>query len=113
MYADGSAKSLANLLHAVGPVVGDSNKYDQVLNSFVDLARGTVDVAIYVTAVDDYLATVSGESLKTIEFALKTSRNRLAEIVIERHSGLHQACRLSFNGRWSGCLSGQEYRNAE
>jgi uncharacterized protein DUF3800 len=89
MYADGSAKSLANLLHAICPVVGDSERYNDVLDSFVKLARGTADAGIYSTAVDNYLATIQIERFDPIEFALKTPRFKLEQMVSERHRGLH------------------------
>lgn len=39
MYADGSAFSLANLLHACGPVMGDAAAFDYMLQTFVGAAR--------------------------------------------------------------------------
>lgn len=39
MYADGSAKALANALHMVGPVLGDADAYERLLQAFVDTMR--------------------------------------------------------------------------
>jgi hypothetical protein len=89
MYADGSAEFLANSLYRIGPIIGDSDKFEQVLDAFVGLVRGGVGIDTYVTTVDNYLATVEGEARGPIEFALKTSQRGLAKMAIERRSKFH------------------------
>ena len=90
MLADGSAKTLANVVHLFGHQAGDKDKFDAALMSFVDLLRtGTVGVDRYVSAAEAYLATVVPGSRETFEFALLPSKSRLVELFEERARGEH------------------------
>lgn len=59
MYADGSAVGLANLMHAVGPVLGDKSAYENVLKTFVRAfrSRPTATVDDIYHSIDEYRVT--------------------------------------------------------
>jgi hypothetical protein len=61
MYADGSAVSLANLMHAVGPVLGDRVAYENVLKTFVRAfrSRPTATVDDIYRSIDEYRVTAT------------------------------------------------------
>lgn len=68
MYADGSAKALANALHLVGPVLGDADAYERMLQAFVDTMRRRQksDVDALFSAIGAYLVTADPEWRETI-----------------------------------------------
>jgi Protein of unknown function (DUF3800) len=61
MYADGSAVGLANLMHAVGPVLGDKAAYENVLKTFVRAfrSRPTATLDDIYRSVDEYRVTTA------------------------------------------------------
>lgn len=84
MYEDGAAVGLANLLHSVGPVLGDKLAYERMLAAFVKALRwsrrATVDELF--TAIDEYCDTASAEWRDTLSL-FQASRGQ-AEWLIER-----------------------------
>jgi hypothetical protein len=63
MLADGSAHMLANMIYFCGPIVGDPDKFEEVLHSFVKLVRrvGDVQVEDFYSSVDDYIRTLEDD----------------------------------------------------
>lgn len=90
MHADESARALAHMVALVGPVIGDSHKFTNVLEAFVRvvLQRDFVGPEAYVSAAEEYLATVAsdGSNLRT---ALLPTPDWLGTVLAERNSGLH------------------------
>lgn len=91
MHADESARALAHLVALVGPIVGDSRKFEKVLQTFISLVlrNDTTDTTAYVSAAENYLATVDKSQRSTIRMALLPTPNWLSELITERNSGLH------------------------
>ena len=91
MHADESARTLAHMVAIIGPVLGDSRKFDKVLDTFVAfvLQRGSIDPDDYLSATEEYLATVEGDS-STLRMALLPSRDWFIELVAERNKGIHR-----------------------
>jgi hypothetical protein len=90
MHADESARTLAHMVSIIGPVIGDSRKFNKVLDTFVAfvLQRKSIDPGDYLTAAEEYLATVQGDS-SALRMALLPSRDWFIELVAERNNGLH------------------------
>jgi hypothetical protein len=90
MHADGSARALAHMVSIVGSVVGDGQKFDKALDAFVALVmqRGPIDSGSYLSATEEYLATVEGDS-SLLRAALLPSRDWFIDLVAERNNGLH------------------------
>jgi hypothetical protein len=69
MYEDGAAVALANLMNAVGPVLGDKSAYDTMLTTFVKAVRGNSQATVddLFTTIDNYCQTAAPEWRKTID----------------------------------------------
>jgi hypothetical protein len=91
MHADESARALAHMVALVGPVVGDSHKFTKVLEVFVRvvLQRDLVDAEAYVSAAEEYLATVDESDGSSLRTALLPIPDWLGAVLAERNSGLH------------------------
>ncbi len=90
MWADGSARSLAHTVALVGPVLGDEQKFDAVLQAFVlALRSGSTGDEDYVVAVEEYLATLTQSDESIFRSALLPVQNWLTHVLAERSTGLH------------------------
>ncbi|MFF2436660.1 DUF3800 domain-containing protein [Streptomyces sp. NPDC058107] len=83
MYADGSALGLANLMHLIGPVAGDSQAYDQMLRFFVDAVRTKrrATVEDFVGSVARYRDTVTEERFIDIVQLFVLARDQADDFV--------------------------------
>ncbi len=82
MHAYESARTLAHMVAIIGPVVGGSRKFDKVLDTFVAfvLQRGSIDPDDYLSATEEYLATVEGDSA-ALRMAPLPSRDWFIELI--------------------------------
>jgi hypothetical protein len=86
MYADGSAVALANLLHMVGPVMGDATTYEHLLQTFVDTVRrrSRASVEDLFTAISAYRRTATepswSEKVEIFEFTRRQADDVVARI---------------------------------
>ncbi|MGH3696707.1 MAG: DUF3800 domain-containing protein [Pseudonocardiaceae bacterium] len=89
MHADESARTLAHMVSIIGPVVGNSRKFDKVLDTFVAFVlQRSIDPDDYLSATEEYLATVEGDR-SALRMAFLPSRNWFIELVAKRNNGLH------------------------
>jgi len=90
MLADGSAKSLANLVFFFGPRPGNTDMFDAMLHAFINVMRtGLAGVERYASATESYLATLPPEEREDFRFALLPSKPMLVRLVAERVNGSH------------------------
>jgi hypothetical protein len=83
MYADGAAVGLANLLHFLGPVVGDEEAYTRMLSTFVRAMRSnsTANLDELFESVDAYCESIEPELRSPIELLKYTRRE--AEYLVD------------------------------
>lgn len=82
MYADGAAVGLANLMHQVGPVLGDKPAYERMLATFVKAIRSNRQASIddLFLAIGAYCQTASPDWRGLVEMFLYT-RNEAEDFV--------------------------------
>ncbi|MFH9478059.1 DUF3800 domain-containing protein [Streptomyces anulatus] len=83
MYTDGSALGLANLMHMVGPVVGDSQSYERVLRLFVDAVRTKKRATVeeFIDSVARYKDTVTHEEFLDVVQLLVLARSQADDFI--------------------------------
>ncbi|TKK82818.1 DUF3800 domain-containing protein [Kribbella jiaozuonensis] len=88
MLADGSARHLAHLVAATGPVLGDAAAFGKLVDTFVAVVREVPGVKAmdYVKAAKAYLATIKGEK-HPFELALLPEPSWLHQVMRDRALG--------------------------
>jgi hypothetical protein len=83
MYADGAAVGFANLIHFVGPTLGDPIAYETMLTAFVNTVRSnnTATASDLFEAIDSYCQTGTDEWRETVSILSYTRAQ--ADDVIE------------------------------
>lgn len=90
MYADGSAKAMAHLLHVTGPVLGDRPLYDDMLSAFARTVRknSTQTVEELYDAITAYIDSTNAR-LSPVAELLVASRAEADELVQEIAVGMY------------------------